>query len=104
MGCRSIDDAFEHLNKIDEGSYGVVYRAKDKKTDQIVAIKRVKLDKEKEGFPITALRELNTLLSLNHENVIKLKEVVHGSSLNKIYMVMEYCDHEVKSILEQQSI
>jgi len=103
-GCRSIDDNFEHLNKIDEGSYGVVYRAKDKTTGEIVAIKRVKLAQEKEGFPITALRELNTLLSLEHENVIRLNEVVHGSSLNKVYMVMEYCDHEVKSILEDKSM
>ena len=82
----------------------MVYRAKDKASGEIVAIKRVKLDKEKEGFPITALRELNTLLSLEHENVIRLNEVVHGSSLNKEYMVMEYCDHELKSILEDKRI
>ena len=82
----------------------MVYRAKDKTSCEIVAIKRVKLDKEKEGFPITALRELNTLLSLEHKNVIRLNEVVHGSSLNKVYMVMEYCNHEVKSILEDKTI
>lgn len=64
-GCRSIE-SFEYLNKIDEGAYGVVYRARDKTNGEIVAIKKLKLEKEKEGFPITALRELSTLISLKH--------------------------------------
>ena len=93
------------MNKIDEGSYGVVYRAKDKETGEVYAVKKVKIleTKEKEGFPITALREINILLSLPpNPNVLKLREVCTGSSPSKIYMVMEYCDHEVKSILELQ--
>lgn len=102
-GCRSIE-CYEHLNKIDEGAYGVVFRARDKTTDEIVAIKKLKLDKEKEGFPITALRELSTLISLKHPNVVNVKEVVYGSSLDKIYVVMEYMDHELKSILEDRRL
>lgn len=46
-GCRSVDE-FERLNKIDEGTYGVVFRAKDKKTGEIVALKKVKMEKERE--------------------------------------------------------
>ena len=42
-GCRSIED-FEHLNVIDEGTYGIVYRARDKLTGKIYAIKKIKLD------------------------------------------------------------
>ena len=102
-GCRSIEN-FEYLNKIDEGAYGVVYRAKDKSNDDVVAIKKLKLEKEKEGFPITALRELSTLISLKHHNIIEVKEVVYGSSLDKIYVVMEYLDHELKSILEDRKL
>lgn len=102
-GCRSVE-SFEYLNKIDEGAYGVVYRARDKNTDEIVAIKKLKLDKEKEGFPITALRELSTLISLKHDNIVNVKEVVYGSSLDKIYVVMEYMDHELKSILEDRRL
>ncbi|KAE8654430.1 Kinase superfamily protein isoform 2 [Hibiscus syriacus] len=49
QGCRSVDE-FERLNKIDEGTYGVVYRAKDNKTGEIVALKKVKMEKEREGF------------------------------------------------------
>ena len=102
-GCRSIE-GFEYLNKIDEGAYGVVYRARDKHSGDVVAIKKLKLEKEKEGFPITALRELSTLISLRHDNIINVKEVVYGSSLDKIYVVMEYLDHELKSILEDRKL
>ena len=69
-----------------------------------MAIKKIKLEKEKEGFPITALRELSTLISLKHENIVDVREVVYGSSLDKIYVVMEYMDHELKSILEDRRI
>jgi cell division cycle 2-like protein len=81
-----------------------VYRARDKTNGEIVAIKKLKLEKEKEGFPITALRELSTLISLKHQNVIEVKEVLYGSSLDKIYVVMEFLDHELKSILEDRKL
>ena len=56
-GSRSIDH-FEHIGKIDEDAYDVVYKAKDKETEEIVAIKKVKLGKKKEGFPIISIREI----------------------------------------------
>jgi len=104
-GCRSIEE-FEHLNVIDEGAYGVVYRARDKVTGSVYAVKKVKLEPqhEKEGFPISALRELNTLINLKHPYIIDVKEVVFGSTLKKVFVVMEYCDHELKSILEDRKL
>ncbi|KAE8023647.1 hypothetical protein FH972_009319 [Carpinus fangiana] len=99
QGCRSVDE-FERLNRIDEGTYGVVYRAKDKKTDDIVALKKVKMEKEKEGFPLTSLREINILLSLHHPSIVDVKEVVVGSSLDSIFMVMEYMEHDLKGLME----
>jgi cell division cycle 2-like protein len=48
-----------------KGTYGVVYRAQDKRTNEIVALKRLKMEREKEGFPITSLREVSTLLKVN---------------------------------------
>lgn len=65
QGCRSVEE-FQCLNRIEEGTYGVVYRARDKTTEEIVALKRLKMEKEKEGFPITSLREINTLLKARH--------------------------------------
>ncbi|XP_041014223.1 cyclin-dependent kinase G-2-like isoform X1 [Juglans microcarpa x Juglans regia] len=99
QGCRSVDE-FERLNRIDEGTYGVVYRARDKKSGDIVALKKVKMEKEKEGFPLTSLREINILLSLHHPSIIDVKEVVMGSSLDSIFMVMEYMEHDLKGLME----
>lgn len=75
--------AYERLNQIEEGSYGVVYRARDKETGDIVALKRLKLDEEKHGFPITALREINALMQCRHENVVNIREVVVGDTLTQ---------------------
>ncbi|CAL5349729.1 hypothetical protein CsSME_00036758 [Camellia sinensis var. sinensis] len=99
QGCRSVDE-FERLNKIDEGTYGVVYRAKDKKTGEIVALKKVKMEKEREGFPLTSLREINILLSFHHPSIVDVKEVVVGSSLDSVFMVMEYMEHDLKGLME----
>lgn len=99
-GCRSIDE-YEPLNKIDEGSYGIVFRAREKDTGKIFAIKKVKLEREKEGFPITALREIYLMMKIRHENVCQVKEVVFGNSLDKVYVVLEYVDHEIKSLIQQ---
>ncbi|KAK8970364.1 Cyclin-dependent kinase G-2 [Platanthera guangdongensis] len=99
QGCRSVDD-FERLNKIDEGTYGVVYRARDKVTGEIVALKKVKMEKEREGFPLTSLREINILLSFHHPSIVDVKEVVVGNSLDSIFMVMEYMEHDLKGLVE----
>jgi cell division cycle 2-like protein len=74
---------YERLNQIEEGSYGVVFRARDKTTGDIVALKKLKLDEEKQGFPITALREINALMSCRHENVVAIREVVVGDTLTQ---------------------
>ena len=75
--------AYERLNSIEEGSYGVVFRARDKQTGDIVALKKLKLDEEKHGFPITALREINALMSCRHDNVVGIREVVVGETLTQ---------------------
>lgn len=98
LGCRSVDE-FEKLNKINEGTYGVVYRARDKKTGEIVALKKVKMEKEREGFPLTSLREINILLSFDHHSIVNVKEVVMGN-LDSIFMVMEYMEHDLKALME----
>jgi cell division cycle 2-like len=112
-GCRSVIE-FECLNKISEGTFGIVYRAKEKRTgfckyfnlffiisDKIVALKRLKMENEHQGFPITSLREINMLLKCgSHPNVLNVSEVVVGSSMDRIYLVMEYVEHDIKSLME----
>ena len=74
---------YERLNQIEEGSYGIVFRARDKQTGDIVALKKLKLDEEKHGFPITALREIYSLMTCRHDNVVGIREVVVGDTLTQ---------------------
>lgn len=80
--CRSVDD-FEKLNRIGEGTYGTVYRARDKRNKEIVALKKIKMNIEKDGMPLTALREINLLKTLDHPNIVQLKEVAVGHKLTR---------------------
>lgn len=98
--CRSVE-RYERLNYIDEGTYGRVFRARDVETGVIYALKQIKLGNEREGFPITSTREISTLLPIQHSNIVQLHEVVIGSTMDKIYMVMEYAEHDLRSILER---
>uniref|UniRef100_A0A3Q1HKR4 Protein kinase domain-containing protein n=1 Tax=Anabas testudineus TaxID=64144 RepID=A0A3Q1HKR4_ANATE len=97
--CRSVRE-FEKLNRIGEGTYGIVYRARDTKSDEIVALKKVRMDKEKDGIPISSLREITLLLRLRHPNIVELKEVVVGSQLESLFLVMCYCEQDLASLLE----
>lgn len=58
------------------GTYGQVYKARDFEADQLVALKKVRLENEREGFPITAVREIKILRQLNHKNIVNLREIV----------------------------
>ncbi|CAG2102070.1 unnamed protein product [Medioppia subpectinata] len=107
--CRLVTE-FEKLNRIGEGTYGIVceyersHRARDTRTDEIVALKRMRMDREREGLPISGLREINLLLNLRHPNVVQLKEVAVGKSLESIFLVMEYCEQDLASLLDNMSV
>ncbi|KAF8338150.1 kinase-like domain-containing protein [Cantharellus anzutake] len=96
--CRSVY-CYERLNHIEEGSYGVVFRAREKETGDIVAIKKLKLDEEKNGFPITSLREIMALMVCKHENVVGIREIVVGDTLTQVFIVMDFIEHDLKSLL-----
>jgi len=104
-GSRSVE-MFEKVEQVGEGTYGQVYKARNKDTGELVALKRVRMDNEREGFPITAIREIKILKVLNHKNVVRLKEIVtsKGSDYNQgkgsIYMVMEFCDHDLTGLTD----
>ncbi|XP_061991277.1 cyclin-dependent kinase C-2-like [Rosa rugosa] len=113
-GSRGVD-CFEKLEQIGEGTYGQVYMAKEIKTGEIVALKKIRMDNEREGFPITAIREIKILKKLHHDNVIKLKEIVTSPGPEKdeqgrpdgnkykggIYMVFEYMDHDLTGLADR---
>jgi cyclin-dependent kinase 10 len=75
-------------------------RARDTRNDEIVAMKKMRMEREKDGLPISGLREINLLLNIRHDNIVRLKEVVVGRSLESIFLVMEYCEQDLASLLD----
>eukprot|EP00906_Rhabdomonas_costata_P008328 RCo011868 len=95
------------LELIGEGTYGRVYKAKHVTTGEIVALKKIRLESHKEGFPITAVREIKLLRQMKHNNVIALREMVSGKSKDNqykaaidIYLVFEYMDHDLAGLMD----
>ena len=74
--CGDIE-LYEEICQVGEGTYGKVFKARKKDASrQIVAVKALQMgDTRKEGFPITALREITLLKRLNHVNVVRLIEL-----------------------------
>ncbi|XP_009861642.2 cyclin-dependent kinase 10 [Ciona intestinalis] len=100
--CRDVT-TFEKLNRIGEGTYGIVYRARDKVSKDIVALKKVRTENEKEGISISSIREITLLLNLKHKNIVELKEVVVGQRLDSIFLVMEYCEQDLANLLDNMT-
>lgn len=86
--CRSVW-IFTKLNELGEGTYGTVCiyyisfllfldKGMDTTTHEIFALKKIRMDVDPDGFPITAIREIKILEELKHPNIISLKEVVVG--------------------------
>ena len=70
-------DRYERKEKLGEGTYGVVYKALDRQTNTYTALKKIRLEREDEGVPSTAIREISLLKEIQHPNVVKLHDVVH---------------------------
>jgi len=86
---------YERIEKIGEGNYGVVYKAKDKQTNQWVALKKIRLETEDEGVPSTTIREVALLKELsNHPNIVNLLDVIHCNQ--KLHLVFEFLDQDLK--------
>uniref|UniRef100_A0A2K5QDB5 Protein kinase domain-containing protein n=1 Tax=Cebus imitator TaxID=2715852 RepID=A0A2K5QDB5_CEBIM len=84
---------YEKLAKIGQGTFGEVFKAEHSKTCQKVALKKVWMENEKEGFPITALQEIKIFQLPKHENVVNLIEIC------SIYLVLDFCEHDLAGLL-----
>ena len=80
--CKDVE-RYELLNSIEEGSYGMVSRARTKATGEVVALKRLKMEHTNDGFPVTGLREIQTLMASRHNHIVRLREVVMGGTTNE---------------------
>lgn len=97
-------DAFEKLDKIGQGTYSSVFRAKEIETGKIVALKKVRFDNfEPESVRFMA-REIMILRRLDHPNIIKLEGLITSRLSCSIYLVFEYMEHDVTGLLSKPEI
>ncbi|KHN80331.1 Cyclin-dependent kinase 1 [Toxocara canis] len=89
---------FVKLEKIGEGTYGVVYKGRNVKTNQMVAMKKIRLECEDEGVPATALREMSLLRELRHPNIVSLEAVIMQE--NRLYLIFEFLSMDLKKFLD----
>ncbi|CAZ86306.1 unnamed protein product [Tuber melanosporum] len=91
------ESIYTRLSMVGEGTYGKVYKASNSVTKELVALKRIRMESERDGFPITAVREMKLLQALKQDNVVSLLEMMVEKS--DFYMVFEYMDHDLTGIL-----
>ncbi|CAH3014102.1 unnamed protein product [Porites evermanni] len=90
---------FTRIEKIGEGTYGVVYKGRNKKTNKLVALKKIRLELAEEGIPSTAVREISLLRELrDHPNVVCLEHILHDDA--KLYLVFEFLMCDLKKHLD----
>lgn len=92
---------YTKMEKLGEGTYGTVYRAKNNATGQVVALKKVKLHDEDEGIPSTTIREVSLLQTLDHPSIIKLIEVLLTEKGKKLFLVFEYADMDLHQYMRK---
>ncbi|KAJ4807393.1 Cyclin-dependent kinase 2 [Rhynchospora pubera] len=96
-------EKYEKLEKVGEGTYGKVYKAQDKATGQLVALKKTRLEMDEEGIPPTALREVSILQLLAQSiYIVRLLCVEHVQKNGKpiLYLVFEFLETDLKKFID----
>ena len=90
------------MGRIGQGTYGIVYKALDLVTSRDVALKRCLAHNEKsDGFPITTLREIQTLREIEHKNIVELLEVAVSSKQSGVFLVFEYLHFDLANVIDE---
>ena len=90
---------FVRVEKIGEGTYGVVFKGRNKITGEIVAMKKIRLESEEEGIPSTAIREISLLKELQHPNIVQLQSVIMQE--NRLYLIFEFLTMDLKKYIDR---
>jgi len=90
-------DTYTKLDKLGEGTYATVYKGKSRLTDNLVALKEIRLEHE-EGAPCTAIREVSLLKDLKHANIVTLHDIVHTEK--SLTLVFEYLERDLKQYMD----
>ncbi|ETO75663.1 CMGC/CDK/CRK7 protein kinase, partial [Phytophthora nicotianae P1976] len=103
-------DNYSIIDKVGSGTYGEVFKCQHKVTKDIVALKKLRPDVEKNGFPVTSIREMKILKYLKHPNILELKEIVSSSAPPKegkrppLYFAFEYMEHDLSGLLNHPRV
>lgn len=114
VGCMRIEKI------VGEGTFGLVYKARDKRNNDEVALKKIMTTRETQGFPVTAIREIKILNLMHHENIVNLREIVtydesesdktEPSVANKqfaigdVFMVFDFADYDLSGLLKASGV
>ncbi|XP_046878639.1 LOW QUALITY PROTEIN: cyclin-dependent kinase 17 [Hypomesus transpacificus] len=90
-------ETYIKLDKLGEGTYATVFKGRSKLTDNLVALKEIRLEHE-EGAPCTAIREVSLLKDLKHANIVTLHDIVHTEK--SLTLVFEYLDKDLKQYMD----
>jgi len=90
-------DTYTKLDKLGEGTYATVFKGKSRLTDNLVALKEIRLEHE-EGAPCTAIREVSLLKDLKHANIVTLHDIVHTDK--SLTLVFEYLERDLKQYMD----
>ncbi|KAI8813316.1 kinase-like domain-containing protein [Cladochytrium replicatum] len=99
-GASGSVDEYKDEGCLGKGTYGIVYKRSHITSKETVAVKQMRLFDKEAGMSINVLREISLLKSLRHENVLRVKEVVVGKSLDDIYLVMDICSYDLEYLCE----
>lgn len=101
---------YEKVAKIGQGTFGEVFKAREKGTNTFVAMKKVLMHNEKDGVPITTLREIRILQLVKHENVVDMIEICSSKKAetdrydSTFYLIFEFCQHDLAGLLANHSV
>uniref|UniRef100_A0A8C9Z1F2 Cyclin dependent kinase 17 n=1 Tax=Sander lucioperca TaxID=283035 RepID=A0A8C9Z1F2_SANLU len=90
-------ETYVKLDKLGEGTYATVFKGRSKLTDNLVALKEIRLEHE-EGAPCTAIREVSLLKDLKHANIVTLHDIIHTEK--SLTLVFEYLDKDLKQYMD----
>lgn len=103
-----LEEHYEKICQVGQGTYGQVFKARSitnspEKTPTFYALKKIRTDAEKEGFPVTAMREIKLLQRLDHPNIVGLQQIAYSKN-GAIFLVFDYLPHDLSGLLHQPQV
>ncbi|XP_057322041.1 cyclin-dependent kinase 9-like [Microplitis mediator] len=108
--CLNTSSNYEKIIKIGQGTYGEVFKARNRQSNKFVAMKKILMHNLGDnGFPISSLRETKILRLLKHKNIINLIEICRSAATDSnypsiFYLVFDFCEHDLNGLLSNKAV